>query len=535
MKSEKVVCSPLYIFRAEYLNNSTMRTSKIERIQWSTLSSEQWRAYSVVNVTKPTPKEFSTEVENRANTPYDPLMGEQRGKCGTCFKSSMECPGHFGNIILPIHVYNKVFTIMTIKLLQCICPRCARLRIIPDHMRMLGLLGCKGFSRLKAIAEKCNKSFKVCPWEDCREPLIYFSLPVKKKGEHGVIYYTVGTNGTAKGNVKREEYSATDAYDVFSRISDEDLELIGFNDSLLSNILYKNPNFLPSEQYSHAHQFRPESMIYTDIPVLPPISRAYIQDEDGIKDDDITTKYNELLKSINLYKTFEESPNKTGEKKSTVSTRRGRVKTKADVERDIMEHVWTLTNNKDEKGKSNNVTKAYRSIVCRLIYKDGRIQQNVGGKRTNYSARTVIIGGGIRLKNDELGVPRDIAEIESKPIFVGPWNIEEVQSLVANKKANYVIRITDGEVIKINLAQKSDKGAGYIIQYGDTVGRHLQDGDIVFFNRQPTLRIESMMAFRVKIVEGLSFMLGLAWTKGFNADFDGFRSGAFQLPEDHLN
>jgi DNA-directed RNA polymerase beta' subunit len=506
-----------------------MSVSKIEKIQWSTLSSEQWRAYAVVNVTKPSPKEYSNDVENRANTPYDPLMGEQRdlAKCATCFKTSMECPGHFGNIILPFCVYNRIFTAMTIKLLQCVCPHCARLRIIPSHMKMLGLLKYKGFAKLKAIADKCNKSFKVCPWEDCREPLIYFSMPVKKKGEHGVIYYTVGT-GTSSG--KREEYIADDAFDVFSRISDEDLELMGFNDALLKHLQYINSDFLPNEMYSHAHQFRPESMIYTDVPVLPPISRSYIQDEDGIKDDDITTKYNELIKSINIYKTFKSENDDAGTRKSTVSTRRGRVKTKADVERDIMEHVWTLANNKDEKGKSTNVNKAYRSIVCRLIYKDGRIQQNVGGKRTNYSARTVIIGGGIRLKNDELGVPRDIAEIESKPIFVGPWNIEEVQNLIKNKQANYVIRIIDGETTKTNLTQRSDRNSEFVLKYGDTVGRHLQDGDIVFFNRQPTLRIESMMAFRVKIVEGMAFMLGLAWTRGFNADFDGPRFGiSFKL------
>lgn len=489
---------------------------RIEHIQWGTLTSEQWRAYAVVNVTKPTPKEYTTDVENRANTPYDPLMGEQRelAKCATCFKTSMECPGHFGIITLPFPVYNRVFTMMVIKLLQCICPHCARLRIIPDHLKILGLLKHKGFARLKAIAEKCNKSFKVCPWEDCREPLIYFSIPIKKKGEHGVIYYTVDTGSHAK----REQYSATDAYNVFSRISDDNLKLIGFNNELLTHANYSRPDFLPNEYFSHAHQFRPESMIYTDIPVLPPISRSYINDEDGVKDDDITTKYNELIKAINLYKTF----TVTDDKKSTVSTRRGRVKTRADIEKEIMEHVWTLANNKDEKNKSTNVNKAYRSIVCRLIDKEGRIQQNIGGKRTNYSARTVIIGGGVRLKDDELGVPQDIAETESKPVFVGPWNIEEVQQLVNQRKANYVKRMVDGILVVTKLGHRR-VDTPFELKYGDTVGRHLRDGDIVFLNRQPTLRIESMIAFRAKIIEGLSFMLGLAWTRGFNADFDGGR------------
>jgi len=495
-----------------------MSVSKIEYTQWGILSDEQWKKYSVVNVTKPTPKDYSSEVENRTNTPYDPRMGEQRefAKCNTCFKTSMTCPGHFGHITLPFPVYNRVFTMMTIKLLQCVCTHCSRLRIIPSHMKMLGLLKREGFMRLKNIAEKCNKSVRACPWPDCREPLIFFSLPVKKKSEHGVIYYTVGANG----DNKREEYSAANAYEVFSRISTEDLELIGFNDALLKNIIYLNPEYFTNETMVHVHQVRPESMIYTVIPVLPPISRSFIQDDDGIKDDDITIKYNDLLKSIISYESFV-AAEREDSKKSTVSTRRGRVKTKADVESDIMSHVWTLANNKDEK-KSANASGAHRSIVCRLIGKDGRIQQNIGGKRTNYSARTVIVGGGIRLKNDELGVPLDIAEIESKPVFVGPWNFDEVQALVKARKINYITRRDEkGLEIRKNLAQCSDKGENFMLKFGDIVGRHLQDGDIVFFNRQPTLRIESMVAFRAKIVDGMAFMLGLAWTRGFNADFDG--------------
>lgn len=495
----------------------------VEFIQWGILSGEEWKNYAVLEVCKPCPKSMSDDM---TGTVYDSRMGEQRDlvPCTTCGKTRMVCPGHFGVITLPFPVYNKEFTPIIIKLLQCVCSRCSRPRLSPFHMEMLGFMRQQGFTRLKAIAEKCNKSFKVCPWDDCGEPLIYYSLPVKKRGEHGTIYYTVealSPKGEGK-TIKREEFSSADAYGVLSKISFEDLRTLGFNEDLLNNPQYVKPEFLTSESQIHVHQFRAESMIYTHIPVLPPAARPFIQADDSIKNDDLTDGYNDLVKAIILYNSF----NVNIDKKNTVSTRRGKVKTKSDVERDIIDLVYALTNNKDEKNKAPNNNKARRSVVYRLIGKDGRIQQNVGGKRTNYSARTVIIGGGIRLRDDQFGVPRDIAEIESKPIFVGPWNIKECQELVSNGKVNYVTRkrIIPGfgpTSNKTVLTKLPDNGKDFILRNGDIIGRHLQDGDVVFVNRQPTLRPESMIAFRVKVVEGMAFQLPLWATKSFNADFDG--------------
>ena len=485
----------------------------IEYIQWGVLSKSEWEHLAVINITKPSPKD---DTKDRANTPCDPRLGEQRSRvdCETCKQKQIKCPGHFGLITLPKPVYNLVFIGIVLKLLQCVCSKCARPRILPFHMEILGFMRYKGYSRFKAIAKKCDKSLKICPWDDCCEPLNYYSLPIKKKKETGKIYYTVESSSI------RESFNSEDAYDVLSRISNDDLKLLGFNSGLLSNGIY-------SDSSHHAHLFRPESMIYTVIPVLPPSARPFIQDKDGIKNDDLTAKYDDLIKSIAVYNSFTHRSDISTDTLSTentssciVSTRRGRIKTKSDIERDIMEHVWTLTTNKDIK---SSTSQTHRSIACRLTGKEGRFQQNVGGKRTNYSARTVIVGGGIRLRNDELGVPQDIAEIETKTVFVGPWNIDECQSLVAMGKVNSVERFVNGEHTIFNFKRLESGGRDFILNYGDEIRRHLQDGDIVIINRQPTLRLENMIAFRAKIIDGMAFMLGLAWTRGFNADFDGNR------------
>ena len=59
------------------------------------------------------------------------------------------------------------------------------------------------------------------------------------------------------------------------------------------------------------------------------------------------------------------------------------------------------------------------------------------------------------------------------------------------------------------------------LEYGFRVERHLQNGDIVLFNRQPSLHKMSMMGHRVRILPHSTFRLNLSVTSPYNADFDG--------------
>ena len=59
------------------------------------------------------------------------------------------------------------------------------------------------------------------------------------------------------------------------------------------------------------------------------------------------------------------------------------------------------------------------------------------------------------------------------------------------------------------------------LEYGDIVFRHLVDGDIALFNRQPSLHRMSMMAHRIKVVNDNTFRLNVTVTTPYNADFDG--------------
>lgn len=134
-----------------------------------------------------------------------------------------------------------------------------------------------------------------------------------------------------------------------------------------------------------------------------------------------------------------------------------------------------------------------KSIRARLKGKEGRLRGNLMGKRVDFSARTVITGDP-NLALDEVGVPYSIARNLTYPERVTPYNISYLQELVKNGPneypgARYVVRDT-GDRIDLRYNKRADT----FLQYGWIVERHLKDGDIVLFNRQPSLHKMSMSA-----------------------------------------
>jgi len=162
-----------------------------------------------------------------------------------------------------------------------------------------------------------------------------------------------------------------------------------------------------------------------------------------------------------------------------------------------------------------------KTLAQRLETKEGRFRYNLLGKRTNFSARSVISPDPF-IGIDEVGVPKNIATKLTVPIVVNEENKEELKKFILNANnwpcANYVIR-PDG--IRIKITEKNKESLANMIDIGWIVERHLIDGDIVLFNRQPSLHRMSMMAHKVRVVSGNTFRINLCATIPYNADFDG--------------
>jgi DNA-directed RNA polymerase II subunit RPB1 len=127
-------------------------------------------------------------------------------------------------------------------------------------------------------------------------------------------------------------------------------------------------------------------------------------------------------------------------------------------------------------------------------------------------------------------VPIQIATNLTFPEVVGPDNIEELSQLVRRGRdqypgANFVFplgkAIIGKRLMPIDLRYGKEST---VLHYGDIVERHLRNDDVVLLNRQPTLHKQSMMAFRIKVVNDpnlMTFGMSVDITQSFNADFDG--------------
>ena len=256
---------------------------------------------------------------------------------------------------------------------------------------------------------------------------------------------------------------------------------------------------------------RPEWMILTVLPVPPRSVRPSVTLETGIRsEDDLTHKLVDIVRVNNRLKEHVES---------------GAPSAIIEEEWELLQyHVTTYFDNEVSgipiaKHRSG---KTLKGIAQRLRGKEGRFRGDLRGKRVNFSARTVI-SPDPSLSINEVGVPEDVAKILTIPERVSSWNIEFMRRLVLNGPdkwpgANYIIR-PDGR--KISLKYVDRKAAAESLEPGFIVERHLLDGDIVLFNRQPSLHRISVMAHVTRILPYKTFRLNLLVCPPYNADFDG--------------
>ena len=475
-------------------------------IQFGIFSPEEIERRSVVEVVTQVTYDGS---EPKIGGLFDPRMGViDNGKsCRSCGQTNHNCPGHFGHYRLARPVYYIQFFPIILNVLSCVCIQCSKLLI--DKELHSNLLKRRGEARWREVLNKCSNLTR-CGQETedgcgARKPRKFVRDGIARivaewdnlEGQGAVV--AAGPNGKEKATEKTRQILEVEyVLRLFRRITDEDVDFMGLS----------------------RYWCRPDWMICTVLSIPPPQVRpSVVQDNNQRSEDDLTHKLFDIIKT-----------NITLKQKIDANANKNIIDEYTNV---LQYHIATLVDNQipGVAPSAQRSGRPLKSIQQRLGSKEGRIRYNIQGKRVEFSARSVITPDP-NLSISELGVPMKIAMNLTIPDKVTRFNREQMYKFVQNGADTYPGAKTlvrkDGRMISLKHVNRKE----IVLHLGDTVNRHIMDGDIILFNRQPTLHRMSMMAHRAKVLPFNTFRLNVSVTAPYNADFDGDEMNA-HIPQSY--
>jgi DNA-directed RNA polymerase subunit A' len=433
----------------------------VDKIEFGVIDPELIKKMSAAKITK-------TELYDQEGYPVegglmDPRLGvvDPGVRCRTCGGSVGECQGHFGYLELTRPIVHVLYAKFLFSLLKIVCKKCSR--IIIEEKDLEAIRGKRAtFKELTKLTKK------KCPYCGSSQGKLKFIKPYSFTEDSGILY-----------PIKVRER--------LEKIPTEDLDAAGFK------------------------KMRPEWLVLTLLPIPPVTVRPSITLETGERsEDDLTHK---LVDIVRINERLHENID-LGAPDFIIE----------DLWELLQYHIGTYFDNEisgvpPARHRSGRILK---TLSQRLKTKEGRFRGNLAGKRVNFSARTVISPDPM-IDIDEVGIPEKIAKELTVPARVNEKNVENMRKIVLNGSetwpgANYVIR-PDGRRKKVTEQNKEEISKeiapGYIVE------RHILDGDIALFNRQPSLHRMSMMAHKIRVMPFRTFRLNLAVCPPYNADFDG--------------
>ncbi|MCX8190395.1 MAG: DNA-directed RNA polymerase subunit A' [Candidatus Diapherotrites archaeon] len=445
-----------------------MLYKKIGSIDFRILSPEIIRKLSAIEIK--TAETYDKDGYPMEEGLMDPHLGVINPglRCKTCGQTMKHCPGHFGSLELVRPVIHVKFAKKIEEILEVTCNNCGRILLTDEILANLEKEYDKSWEeRYKKIKAKTKKVSK-CPHCNTNRVKILVDRP---------------TNFFFDLNPPKRIYP-TEIREWLEKIRGEDLKQFGLN----------------------SENIRPEWFVITVLAVPPINIRPSITLESGLKsEDDLTHKLAEIIR-IND---------------------RLRENIEAGAPQLIIEDLWDLlqyhiTTYFDNQTAGVSPTKhrsgrPLQALSDRLKGKKGRFRYNLTGKRVNFAARSTITPDPY-ISVNEVGVSEQIAKELTVQEWVTPWNISTIKELI---KGGLVFSVIRPDGLRKRVLEENKQEISKEIDVGYMVERVLQNGDIVLFNRQPSLHRISMMAHFAKIMPGKTLRMNPIICKPYNADFDG--------------
>lgn len=476
--------------------NRPTNTSPMTALQFGIKSAEEIVQESAVEMANATHNGRITSPM-ALNGLFDAKMGVVKGEayCPTDGQSYLNCPGYPGHLWLTRPVYFTQYMRYIVKMLGLVCWRCSKARFDAEKYGPLLRQQTSRARRMELVCSSAVPKAKKC--RGCSAPQPKAWKEVRDTVGEIQAVWAAAPRGYSQAEAaafaagRPTKFDPMAAFLILDRMSDETIDLVGM----------------------HPEFSRPASMVCRVLPIAPPAVRPSVEHDNGQRaEDDLTTLYVNVIKfNAQLAARLEAGAHEGEIEKCLVL---------------LQYAVGAIHSNKFVAGSqvTQNSGKPLQSITDRHDGKRGRPRYNLNGKRVDHTARSVI-SGNPDIGVVELGVPLQMAMNMTVPIMVTRRNRDYLLQLVRNGPdvwpgARTVEHRGGGAFRSVGL--RNALRDAIVLEIGDVVHRHLQDGDIVAFNRQPSLHKASVMAHIVRVmVRGDSFRLNLAATSSYNADFDG--------------
>lgn len=439
---------------------------------------------------------FEPDGNPTKNGLYDSRMGtiEHNNICPICLNGKKKCLGHRGRYELDAHVIQPLAIFHIKKLLKIFCFNCGNIMVNFDKLMELPI-NKRFTAALNTVTE--GKACSVCKEI---HPKI-----VRTADDNFTIYaennfeYVNNKKGKSTNVKTGTKLYAGVIQNIFSKISPDIIKKLNLSDpmKLIFNVLEIAPN------------------------CIRPSSKSFINGASNYHD--ITTIYQHIIKRNN------EQTNRQLPEATLKYIPNAVVPPEIDIKlQNTQQFVYDLilgsspTSQNATTGKRSLMigSRPVNSIMRGLKSKEGIIRQNLLGKRVINISRSTISGDS-KFKIDEVGIPLEYAKILYVKETVQSYNREFLMSILFNGKKQYpgcshIIKKSTGEMHDVS-GLKGD----YYLEIGDDVFRNIINGDIVWYNRQPSLGYSSIGAHIVKVMNIRTFVMNVIACSWYGADFDG--------------
>ncbi len=504
-------------------------------IDFGLLTSENVDDYSVVDLTDaPIKKKTFDGVCNKKLG-----AGDANSFCSICAKNIDGCQGHMGKLQLYQPVINILFMPILPRIFSIFCIRCSRILVPDSHLNRFKSIYSSNYKKKITELYALTIRNRIC-WFDEKnpksKPRLLSTRKAMKKGYCGTLQPDVWSIIRDEKMIIRPSYYLESIDDfknlpiITPKLMYEMLRGVSVRDHLLLG-------FDPKKSPLHA-------MFFSSFPISPMIIR---QSRNGIVEDDLTKRSREIQKANQLFKKhiipnltmgLLREPNYNRQKLLTNIEIKDLIKIQGplskkhthkkigvipeclesyfELQRHVAGYIDCKFHGKLDKDFGREIQGVKQRYVANANH-PGRVRYQLNAKRTDLSARGVITPDTDQ-EIDEIGLPKTMMMTLAYPELCSPYNFHILQERLMNGASKYPgVNYIERKKDEFFFPDACEGG----LQFGDSVHRHLVNGDPVLVNRQPTLHKFSLMAHKARLHNGSTIKPHLCVMGCYAGDFDG--------------